>query len=114
MDPLGFALEHFDAVGAWRATDSNTPIDATGTMPGGAPFDGPRELRAALLRDPDQFIRVVTERLLTYALGRGIEYYDLPTVRAIGRGAARNDYRFSTLIIGIVESMPFQMRRIAS
>ena len=114
MDPLGFALENFDAVGAWRATDSHTPIDATGTMPGGAPFDGPRELREALLSDPDQFIRVVTERLLTYALGRGVEHYDHPAIRAIGRGAAQNDYRFSTLILGIVESMPFQMRRTLS
>ena len=114
MDPLGFALENFDAVGAWRATDSNTPIDATGTMPGGAPFDGPRELREALLSDPDQFIRVVTERLLTYALGRGVEHFDHPAIRAIGRGAAEHDYRFSTLIIGIVESMPFQMRRTLS
>ena len=114
MDPLGFALENFDAVGAWRAVDAGAPIDATGTLPSGVRFDGPRELRDALLRDSALFIEVVTERLLTYGLGRGVEYYDNPAVRAIGREAARDDYRFSTLIMGIVESVPFQMRRTQS
>ncbi len=114
MDPLGFALENFDAVGAWRATDADTPIDATGALPSGVPFDGPRELREALLRDPALFVEVVTERLLTYALGRGVEYYDHAAIRAIGRAAARDDYRFSSLIQGIVESVPFQMRRTQS
>ena len=114
MDPLGFALEHFDAVGAWRATDADAPVDATGTLPSGAPFDGPGELRDALLRDPSLFVEVVTERLLTYALGRGVEHYDNPAVRAIRREAARHDYRFSALIMGIVESVPFQMRRTQS
>ena len=114
MDPLGFALENFDAVGAWRATDADAPIDATGTLPSGVPFDGPRELRDALLRDPALFVEVVTERLLTYALGRGVEYFDHPAIRAIGRAAARDDYRLSALIMGIVESVPFQMRRTQS
>ena len=115
LDPLGFGLEHFDAVGAWRDTDGpNATIDATGSLPGGARFDGPRELREALLRQPESFVRVVAERLLTYALGRGVEHYDLPAVRAVARSAARDDYRFSALVMSIVESVPFQMRRTPS
>ena len=115
LDPLGFGMEHFDAVGAWRDTDGpNVPVDATGTLPGGARFDGPSELREALLRQPESFVRVVAERLLTYALGRGVEYYDLPAVRAVARSAAQDDYRFSTLVMSIVESVPFQMRRTPS
>ena len=114
MDPLGFALENFDAVGAWRATVADAPIDATGALPSGVPFDGPGELRDALLHDPSLFVEVVTERLLTYALGRGVEYYDHAAIRAIGRAAAGDGYRFSSLIQGIVESVPFQMRRTQS
>ncbi|MCY4026507.1 MAG: DUF1592 domain-containing protein [Acidobacteria bacterium] len=115
LDPLGFGMEHFDAVGAWRDTDGpNVPVDATGTLPGGARFDGPSELREALLRQPESFVRVVAERLLTYALGRGVEHYDLPAVRAVARSAAQDDYRFSTLVMSIVESVPFQMRRTPS
>ena len=115
LDPLGFGMEHFDAVGAWRDTDGpNAPIDATGALPGGARFDGPRELREALLRRPESFVRVVAERLLTYALGRGVEHYDLPAVRAVARTAADDDYRFSALVMGIVESVPFQLRRTPS
>ena len=115
LDPLGFGLEHFDAVGAWRdAEGPNRPVDATGALPGGARFDGPRELREALLRQPESFVRVVAERLLTYALGRGVEHYDLPAVRAVARAAAADDYRFSTLVMRIVESVPFQMRRTPS
>ena len=114
MDPLGFALENFDAVGAWRTTDAAAPIDATGALPSGVPFDGPGELRDALLHDPSLFVEVVTERLLTYALGRGVEYYDHAAIRAIGRAAAGDGYRFSSLIQGIVESVPFQMRRTQS
>ena len=115
LDPLGFGMEHFDAVGAWRDTDGpNVPVDATGTLPGGARFDGPRELREALLGQPESFVRVVAERLLTYALGRGVEHYDLPAVRAVARSAAQDDYRFSTLVMSIVESVPFQMRRTPS
>ena len=115
LDPLGFGMEHFDAVGAWRDRDGpNVPVDATGTLPGGARFDGPRELREALLRRPESFVRVVAERLLTYALGRGVEHYDLPAVRAVARSAAQDDYRFSTLVMSIVESVPFQLRRTPS
>ncbi len=115
LDPLGFGMEHFDAVGAWRDTDGpNVAVDATGSLPGGARFDGPRELREALLRQPESFVRVVAERLLTYALGRGVEHYDLPAVRAVARSAAQDDYRFSTLVMSIVESVPFQMRRTPS
>ena len=115
LDPLGFGLEHFDAVGAWRDTDGpNATIDATGSLPGGVRFDGPRELREALLRQPESFVRVLAERLLTYALGRGVEHYDLPAVRAVARSAAQDDYRFSTLVMSIVESVPFQMRRTPS
>ena len=115
LDPLGFGLEPFDAVGAWRDTAGpGLPIDATGTLPGGAGFDGPRELRDALLRRPESFVRVVAERLLTYALGRGVEHYDLPAVRAVARAAAEDDYRFSALVMRIVESVPFQMRRTPS
>ena len=115
LDPLGFGLEPFDAVGAWRDTAGpNRPIDATGTLPGGAQFDGPRELREALLRRPESFVRVVAERLLTYALGRGLEHPDLPAVRAVARAAAEDDHRFSALVMRIVESVPFQMRRTPS
>jgi len=115
LDPLGFGMEHFDAVGAWRDTEGpNLPVDATGALPGGARFDGPRELREALLRRPESFVRVVAERLLTYALGRGVEHNDLPAVRAVARAAANDDYRFSALVMRIVESVPFQMRRTPS
>ena len=106
MDPLGFALEPFDAVGSARAET----IDASGTLPDGTPFDGPAGLRAALLRRPEIFVGTVVEKLLTYALGRGLEHYDAPAVRAVLRDAAQNDYAFASLILGVVESVPFQMR----
>ena len=115
MDPLGLALENFDAVGRWRTQgESNRPIDATGILPNGIAFDGPAGLRQALLHDPERFATTVTEKLLTYALGRGLGYYDAPAVRAITRDAAENDYSFSSLIIGIINSTPFQMRRSSS
>jgi hypothetical protein len=111
MDPLGLALEHFDGVGKWRALDeSGAPIDASGGLPDGTKFDGVDGLRAALLGS-DRFISTLTEKMLTYALGRGVEYYDMPAVRDIVRAAARDDYRFTSLIRAIVESAPFQMRR---
>jgi hypothetical protein len=110
MDPLGLSLENFDAIGQWRTTDSGHPIDASGVLLDGAKVDGPRELRAALLAQKTQFVKTVTEKLLMYALGRGLEYYDEPTVRAIDRAAAAGDYRWSSLISGIVNSAPFQMR----
>jgi len=112
MDPIGFALDNFDAVGKWRTVDdSGTPIDASGVFPDGTRFDGIAGLRQLLLRRPEQFVSTLTENLLTYSLGRSIAYYDAPAVRAIVRDAARSDYRFSSLVIGIVKSTPFQMRR---
>ena len=112
MDPLGFALENFDAVGRWRErSESNTPIDATGVMPDGRPFEGPTGLRTVLLGAPDQFVTTVTEKLMTYALGRGVEYFDAPTIRDIVRHAEREDYRFASIVSGIVNSTPFQMRK---
>ena len=112
MDPLGFALENFDAVGRWRTTDEgNTRIDASGMLPDGTKFDGPGELRQVLAGRRDEFARTVIEKMLVYALGRGLEYYDMPTVRRIQRDAAAADYRWSALIQSIVQSTPFQMRR---
>src|SRR5262249_17544240 len=111
MDPVGLSLENFDAVGRWRDKgESNAPIDATGALPDGTSFNGPRELRTALLEHPEMFVNTLTEKLLTYSVGRGLEYYDAPTVRAIVREASAVDYKFSTLVAGIVNSPAFQMR----
>ena len=111
MDPLGLSLENFDAVGRWRTLgESSAPIDASGMAPDGTRFDGPDGLRSTLLRS-DRFVSTLTEKMLTYALGRGLEYYDAPSVRTVLRGAAQNDYRFSSLIVRIVQSAPFRMRR---
>jgi hypothetical protein len=113
MDPLGFSLENFDAVGRWRTiSESGAPIDASGKLPNGTAFEGPGGLRSSLLQS-DRFVSTLTEKMLTYALGRGVEYYDAPAVRAIVRDAAKNDYRFSSLLAGIVQSTPFRMRRTA-
>ena len=111
MDPLGFALENFDAIGQWRTTDSATPIDPSGTLPSGAKFAGPVEFRALLLEQRDLFVGTVTQKFLTYALGRGVQYYDMPVVRQIKREAAGADYRWSALILAMTRSAPFQMRR---
>ena len=112
MDPPGFALEQFDAVGRFRArTAAGAPIDASGELPDGVRFDGAAGLRAALASRPERFVRTLAEKLMTYALGRGLEHYDAPAVRAVVRGAARDDYRFSSLVAGIVRSLPFRMRR---
>ena len=111
MDPIGFALENFDALGAWRWNDSGFPVDASGQLVDGTKVDGPASLREALTSHSDAFLRTFTEKLLTYALGRGIEYYDMPVVRAIDCEAARNDNRFSSFILAIVRSTPFRMRR---
>jgi hypothetical protein len=111
MDPLGFALENFDAVGRWRTEDAGAVVDASGALPGGASFKGPAGLRDILIQRKDQFAANVTEKLLAYALGRGIEYYDLPAVRKISNEVAPTDYRWSSIILGIVKSTPFQMRR---
>jgi mono/diheme cytochrome c family protein len=114
MDPLGLALENFDATGRWRDRDryAGASIDASGVLPDGTPINGPDDLRAALLRRPDQFVQTFTEGLLTYATGRKLEYYDMPTVRRIVRGAAASDYRFSTLVQAVVRSEQFRMRRV--
>jgi hypothetical protein len=111
MDPLGFALEHYDAVGAYRTQDAGRPVDSSATMPNGASFDGLSGLQQILLDHKDEFTRAFTERLLTYALGRGLEAYDQPTIRSIARSAARDDYRIRTIILGIVTSEPFNFRR---
>jgi mono/diheme cytochrome c family protein len=114
MDPLGFALENFDAVGKWRTIDANAPIDASGVLVDGTSFTGPAELRRALTARRSQVVHTVAEKLLTYALGRGLEASDAPTLRTIAREAAASDYRWSALILGVVKSMPFQMRRAES
>jgi hypothetical protein len=111
MDPLGFAMENFDAVGAWRDREAGAPVDASGVGPDGTPIDGVVELRESLVQRRDAFVHTFAEKLLVYALGRGLDQYDLPVVRAIVREAAAQDYRFSALIAGVVRSTPFQMRR---
>ena len=112
MDPPGLSLEQFDAVGRWREVDASfAPIDATGALPDGTTFDGVAGLRQALLSRPEQFVSTLSGKMLIYALGRGVEYYDAPALRAILEDAARDDYRFSSLVLGIVNSTPFQMRR---
>jgi hypothetical protein len=111
MDPLGFALENFDALGRWRDAEDGVPIDSSGILPDGSQFHGPAELREVLLSHPDEFLRAFTEKLLTYAVGRGLDYYDAPTVRKIIRDAASSDHRLRSLIGAIVTSTPFQMRR---
>jgi hypothetical protein len=111
MDPLGFSLENYDAVGGWRSRDHGNAVDASGTLADGTPVNGPAALRKALMKRPEQFVRTMTEKLLTYALGRSLAYYDMPTVRAIVHEAAGNDYRFSSIVMGIVKSTPFEMRK---
>ena len=113
MDPLGFALENFDGLGRWRDTSgaNNSPIDSSGVLPDGTSFDGPAGLREVLLKQKELFVDTFTLRLLTYALGRGVEYYDYPVIRKIRQDAADDNYRWSSIINGIVTSIPFQMRR---
>jgi mono/diheme cytochrome c family protein len=110
MDPVGFALENFDAVGRWRVEEHGEPIDAVAKLVDGSEVDGAAGLRRALLSYSDQFVHTLTEKLMTYALGRGLEHYDMPVVRRIARDAAADDYRFSSIVLGIVESEPFRMR----
>jgi mono/diheme cytochrome c family protein len=111
MDPLGLALENFDAVGAWRTRESGIAIDASGELTDGTKINGVGALRDALLKRPDVLVGTVTEKLMTYAVGRSLEHQDMPAVRAVVRAAARDNYRFSSIIRGIVTSVPFQMRR---
>jgi hypothetical protein len=114
MDPLGFSLENFDGLGRWRETTGpgSGPIDSSGVLPDGTKFDGPAGLREVLIGKREMFVETMTERLLTYALGRGVEQYDRPVIRRIVRGTAADDYRWSSIILSIVNSAPFQMRRI--
>ena len=115
MDPPGFALEHFDAVGRWRATDeTGAPVDAAGSLADGTPVDGPATLRQALVGYEQSFVRTVIEKLLTYSVGRSMEYYDQPAIRKIAAAAASDDHRWSSIVLGIVKSVPFQMRRSES
>jgi hypothetical protein len=111
MDPLGFALENYDAIGRFRATTNGSPIDASGTTPDGIPFDGLAGLRHVIEKRGDDFVLTVAEKLMTYALGRGLEYYDQPVLRRIVREAAPGDYRWSSIILGITRSVPFHMNQ---
>jgi hypothetical protein len=111
MDPIGLALENFDGIGRWRTTDNGAIIDAASQLADGTKIDGPVALRQAILRRPDMFARNMTEMLLSYALGHGIEYHDMPFVRAVVKDASRSGYTFSSLVVGIVKSTPFQRRR---
>ena len=114
IDPIGFALENFDAIGRWRVVDESfNRIDASGALPDGTPFDGVTDLTAALVRRPERFVTTVTEKLLIYALGRGLEHYDMPAVRRIVSAAAQDEFRFQTIVAGIVDSYPFRYRRAA-
>ena len=110
MDPIGFAMENFDGIGRWRAREDGQPIDASGTLFTGAKLDGVNGLRQELARRPDVFVGVLTERMLTYAVGRGLEYYDMPAVRTIVRHARADNYRFSSIVLGVARSVPFQMK----
>jgi hypothetical protein len=114
MDPLGFALENFDATGMWRDNDrfAGTPIDSAGELPDGTKLTGPDDLRNALLRRPEQFVQTFADGLLTYAMGRTREYYDMPTIRRIVRDTAAKDYKFSAIVQAVVNSEQFRMRRV--
>ena len=114
IDPLGFALENFDAVGSYRTTDDGAAVDASGTLPDGTAFNGPAEFRKALVGHREEFVATLTEKLLTYAMGRGVENYDMPAVRAIVRDSASSAFQWSSLISAIVRSTPFQMKRSES
>ena len=107
-------LENFDAIGQWRTNEAGRPIDASGVLLDGAKVESPAALQRALVAQKEQFVRAVTGKLLTYALGRGTEYYDAPAIRGIVRAAAADDYRWSSMILEIVKSAPFQMRRSGS
>jgi hypothetical protein len=111
MDPLGFGLENYDAIGRWRTSDGKFPLDVSGVLLDGKTFSGAEELRAILKTDSARFVRALTEKLLTYALGRGLEAYDRPAIEKIARDVERNGFRFSQLIDSTVDSVPFRMRR---
>ena len=107
-------MESFDAVGEWRTKDrwAGVPIDSSGVLADGTPVKGPEDLRKALMKQPDQFVQTVTQKLMTYGLGRSVEYFDMPSVRKIVRDAAKDNYRFSSIVLGIVKSPNFQMQRV--
>ena len=109
MDPIGFSLENFDAIAMWRTQDEGNSIDASAQVFDGSKIDGPAGLRQWLAGYSDQFVQVVAEKLLTYALGRGVDYQDMPLVRSIARDAGRDGNRFSALVLAVVKSRPFQM-----
>ena len=111
MDPIGFSMENFDAIGKWRTQDGAAPVDASGYLVDGSKLSGVKDMREALVRYSPQFVRVIAEKLLIYGLGRGTEYTDMPLVRQIVRDAEKNDYRFSTLVLGVVKSDAFQMNQ---
>ena len=110
MDPIGFALENFNAVGEWRDVADCVKVDSSGSLPDGTKFNGPVELRQVVLRNAERFAHTVADKMLIYALGRGTEYYDGPAIRKIVRDAAHTDYLWSSIVLGIVKSEPFQMR----
>jgi hypothetical protein len=114
MDPLGFSLENFDTIGEYRAMDkfTRTKIDTSGKLVDGTAVNGPSDLRKALLRHPEQFAQTFTEKMMTYALGRGVEYFDMPSVRKIVRDSGRDNYRFSSIVMGIVTAPAFQSNKI--
>jgi hypothetical protein len=111
MDPIGFSLENYDLIGHWREKDAGVVVNATGRLPDGTELDGPGSLRRALLGRRNAVASTAIEKLLTYALGRRLEYFDMPAVRAVAHAAATDNYRFSALVLGIVRSTPFQMKR---
>ena len=113
MDPVGFTLENYDAVGRWRTMEESKPVDSSGGLPDGSQFSGVAGLQQALLKRPELFATTFTEKLVTFALGRGVESYDAPAVRGIVDQSRAQDFRFSSFILGIVDSTPFQMRRSA-
>jgi hypothetical protein len=112
MDPIGFSMENFDAIGRWRDSDLGVPIDASAVLTDGTKFSGIQGLKQILLAKPERFANAVTEKMLMYAIGRNVQYYDAPAVREVVRAAAKDNYKFSTLVVGIVKSAPFQMREM--
>jgi hypothetical protein len=114
MDPIGFAMENFDAVGKWRDADGGNPIDTVGVFPDGTKFEGMAGLKKELLRHPEQFVGTFAEKLLMFSIGRNLQYYDAPSVRAILREAAPGKYTLPSLVLGVVKSRPFQMRELGS
>ena len=114
MDPIGLSLENFDAVGSWRVRDAGTSVDPNGDMYDGSKLDGPVSLRKAVINHSDAFIGSFTENLLTFAVGRVLDERDMPTVRAIARGAAKDNNRFAAFVLGVVKSPPFLMRSVSS